>query len=218
MRARRQVGLIPYLVLKSAMSLPPGQFYSKNWIIYSALGEPAVDSRGYALRVEGNVRSPYSLTYDELLRLSTLDYVSDFHCVTKWSIKDVHWSGVPLRSLIERASPKPDSDWVLFVCLDGYTAPVPLEEALDSRAIVATKMNGKPLSGEHGYPARPFIPHLYGWKSAKWLVAIQVKEGYVDGYWETFGYHERGRVDSEERYKGFAWKDIKRIRSRISND
>jgi DMSO/TMAO reductase YedYZ molybdopterin-dependent catalytic subunit len=200
------------------MSLPPGQFYSKNWIIYSALGEPAVDPKSYRLYVEGSVSSPYSLTYDELLELSTYEYVNDFHCVTKWSIKDVHWTGVPLRSLIERASPKPSSDWVLFICLDGYTTPVPLEDAIDSRAIVVTKMNGKPLSNEHGYPARPFIPHLYGWKSAKWLTSIRVRQGYTDGFWETLGYHERGRVDSEERYKGFAWRDIKRSGSHFSKE
>ena len=89
----------------------------------------------------------------------------------------------------------------MFHCVDGYTAPAPLEDALVEDAIVAYKINGKYLSVEQGFPARPFIPHLYGWKSAKWLNRIEFIRDYVDGYWEAYGYHERGNVWLEERFK-----------------
>lgn len=190
--------------------LPPGQFYSKKWVLYSALGEPKVELEKWKLTVSGLVEKTYSITYDHLLRISGVKYTRDFHCVTKWSIKDVVWEGARLRDLILRANPKPEAQWVMFVCLDGYTTPVPLEDALTDDAIVAVKMNGQPLPPQQGYPARPFIPHLYGWKSAKWLTEVRLLQEYVDGYWEAYGYHERGNVYNEERFKGDAWKKIKR--------
>jgi DMSO/TMAO reductase YedYZ molybdopterin-dependent catalytic subunit len=190
--------------------LPPGQFYSKKWVLYSAFGEPKVDLDTWRLKFSGLVDRPYSLTYEELLGLSKTKYVRDFHCVTKWSIKDVEWEGAPLGELIRRASPRPQAEWVLFVCADGYTTPVPLEDAMSNDSIVAIKMNGNPIPKEQGFPARPFIPHLYGWKSAKWLTELRLLEEYVDGYWEMYGYHERGRVYEEERYKGDGWKKIKK--------
>lgn len=123
-------------------------------------------------------------------------------CVTSWSIEKPLWEGVPIRSLADAAGVKPEASWVMFHCYDGYTAPVPVEDALMEDSIVALKMNGKPLTAEQGFPARPFMPHLYGWKSAKWLAKIEFIPEYVDGYWERFGYHERGDVDEEERFKG----------------
>ena len=190
--------------------LPKGQFYSRNWILYSALGQPEVDIKSYRLRISGNVENPFSLTYEQLKEKATVEYTSDFHCVTKWSIKDVRWKGVSLRALLEEARPKGDSEWVVFLCLDGYSAPVQLEDALDERAIIAIEMNEKPLRPEQGFPARPFIPHLYGWKSAKWVTEVHVVRSYIDGYWERYGYHERGNVYLEERFKGQEWRKVKK--------
>jgi DMSO/TMAO reductase YedYZ molybdopterin-dependent catalytic subunit len=121
--------------------------------------------------------------------------------VTKWSVKNVEWEGVQIRFLADKAGVKPVAKWVMFRCLDGYTAPVPIEDALMENAIIALKMNGEPLKLENGWPARPFIPYLYLWKSAKWLCTIEFIENYVDGYWEARGYHERGNVWLEERFK-----------------
>lgn len=131
-------------------------------------------------------------------------------CVTKWSISTPEWEGVPIKTLAEKSSVKPDAKWVMFHCTDGYTAPVPIEDALHEDSIVALKLNGKPLLPEQGFPARPFIPHLYGWKSAKWLEGIEFLAEYRDGYWETYGYDERGNVDHEERFKGGSGKHSKR--------
>ncbi|MEM0121474.1 MAG: sulfite oxidase-like oxidoreductase [Thermoprotei archaeon] len=191
-------------------SLPPGQFFSKRWVLYSAFGEPKIDLEKWTLSFTGLVDRPYSLGYNELLNLSRVKYTRDFHCVTKWSIRGVEWEGASLADLIGKACPRPEAKWVLFVCVDGYTTPIPLEDAMSPDSIIAVKMNGAPLPKEQGFPARSFIPHLYGWKSAKWLTEVRLIEKYVDGYWEMYGYHERGRVDKEERYKGDRWRKIKK--------
>lgn len=181
---------------------PPGQFYARRWAIYAALGVPEVDLGNYILTVGGEVETPLALTYDELLQGPVATLTRDFHCVTKWSIADVTWEGVPLRTLAERAHVKPGMQFVMFSCLEGYTTVVPLQDALVEDAIVALRLNGKPLSHDQGFPARPFIPHLYGWKSAKWLNQIDFLPTYADGYWERYGYHERGNIWEEERFKG----------------
>ncbi len=192
------------------MKLPPGQVWVRNWVIYAALGIPEANPNGWKLRISGLVENPSEYTLAQLEDLATVKYVKPFHCVTKWSIADVEWTGVRLRDLLERSGVKNEARWVMFHCLDGYTAPVPLEDAMHPDSIVALKINGEPLKPEQGYPARPFIPHLYGWKSAKWLSEIELLEAYVDGYWEMYGYHERGEVWGEERFKGMVGAHSKR--------
>ncbi len=192
------------------MKLPPGQVWARNWVIYAALGIPEANPSVWKLRISGLVEKPSEYTLAQLEDLATVKYVKPFHCVTKWSIADVEWTGVRLRDLLERSGVKNEAKWVMFHCLDGYTAPVPLEDAMHPDSIVALKINGEPLKPEQGYPARPFIPHLYGWKSAKWLSEIELLEAYVDGYWEMYGYHERGEVWGEERFKGMVGAHSKR--------
>lgn len=195
---------------QAAEQLPPGQYWGRKWIIYAALGIPEVKVGDWRLRVTGLVKNELELSYHDLLSLQMKKYNKSLHCVTKWSIKDPEWEGVPTTLLADKAQVKPDATWVMFHCFDGYTAPVPIEDALHADSIVALRLNGKPLLAEQGFPARPFIPHLYGWKSAKWLDGIEFLAGYRDGYWETYGYHERGNVDSEERFKGGSGKHSKR--------
>ena len=131
-------------------------------------------------------------------------------CVTKWSIKDVIWDGVAFREIAKLTGVKPEAKWVMFRCADGYTAPVPLEDAMVEDSIIAFQMNGRPIPWQQGFPARPFIPHLYGWKSAKWLNEIEFMPEYRDGYWEMYGYNERGDIWDEERFKGHQGKHSKR--------
>ncbi|MEM1965266.1 MAG: sulfite oxidase-like oxidoreductase [Candidatus Caldarchaeum sp.] len=194
---------------------PPGQVWARSWVIYSALGTPEIDVEKWRLRITGMVERQKEYTYEQLLEMADKKYVKPFHCVTKWSIRDVEWTGVGLRKLLEISGVKKEAKWVLFVCADGYSAPVPLEDAMSEDAIVALKMNGKPLSIDQGFPARPFIPHLYGWKSAKWLTEVELIPVYVDGYWELYGYHERGNVWSEERFKTMGSKHSVRIGARV---
>ncbi len=195
---------------QAAGQLPPGQYWGKKWIIYAALGIPKIRAEDWRLRVSGLVNTPASYSYEEFMSLTMKRYAKSFNCVTRWSISDPAWEGVPIKTLAEKSSVKPDARWVMFHCADGYTAPVPIEDALHEDSIVALKLNGKPLVPEQGFPARPFIPHLYGWKSAKWLEGIEFLAEYRDGYWEAYGYDERGNVDHEERFKGGSGKHSKR--------
>jgi len=182
--------------------LPAGQVWGKKFVIYAAMGVQHVDPAKWRLEVTGLVKTPLIFGYDEFLTLPMKSYSKSFNCVTSWSIEKPLWEGVPIKYLADAAQVKPEATWVMFHCYDGYTAPIPVEDALMEDSIVAVRMNGRPLSAEQGFPARPFMPHLYGWKSAKWLGKIEFIPEYVDGYWEGYGYHERGDVNEEERFKG----------------
>jgi len=190
--------------------IPPGQRFIKRFIIYAEFGIPNVNINEYSLTVEGLVENPLKLTYEDLKKMPQIKIKRDFHCVTGWSVANVEWEGVQIREIANLAKVKEEAKWVLFYSLDGYTTIVPIEDALVDDAIIALKMNGKELPLEHGFPARPIIPHLYGWKSAKWLNGIMFLKEYMDGYWEERGYHERGNVWEEERFKGLKGKHQKR--------
>jgi DMSO/TMAO reductase YedYZ molybdopterin-dependent catalytic subunit len=190
--------------------LPPGQYWGKKWIIYAALDIPRIKSEEWSLKMTGLVNKPLNFSYQEFLGLPMKKYKKSFFCVTRWSIREPEWEGVQIRFLAEMAQVKPEVRWVMFHCADGYTAPVPIEDALHEESIIALKLDGEPLKIEQGFPARPFIPHLYGWKSAKWLTEIEFMPDYADGYWEAYGYHERGSVVVEERFKGGSGRHSKR--------
>lgn len=190
--------------------LPPGQVWGKRYVIYSANGNQRINPATWKLKVTGLVSKPLEYSYLEFLALPMKSYIRSFSCVTRWSIENPSWEGVPIKYLAELAQVKPEATWVMFHCYDGYTAPVPLEDALSEDAIVALKMNDEPLLPEQGFPARPFIPQLYGWKSAKWLGEIEFIPRYQDGYWEAYGYHERANIWDEERFKGDGYKPVPR--------
>ncbi|MFI5448928.1 MAG: sulfite oxidase-like oxidoreductase [Candidatus Bathyarchaeia archaeon] len=189
---------------------PPGQLFAKRWAIYAALGVPTISLDEWTLSTKGLVAKPLTLKFKDLEALPQVKLTRDFHCVTSWSIKDVVWEGVAFREIATLTEVKPEAKWVMFHCADGYTAPVPLEDAMVEDSIVAYKMNGKPIPVQQGFPVRPFIPQLYGWKSAKWLTEIEFIPQYQDGYWEMYGYHERANVWDEERFKGQGGKHVRR--------
>ena len=188
---------------------PPGQSFAKRWAIYAAFGAPKLDLKTWRLSTKGLVEKPLAMSFTELEQLPQVKLTRDFHCVTSWSIKDVVWEGVAFRELAKLTSVKREAEWVMFHCADGYTAPVPLEDAIVEDSLIAVRMNSKPIPIEQGFPARPFIPHLYGWKSAKWLTDIEFLPSYEDGYWEMYGYHERGNVWDQERFKGQGGKHVR---------
>jgi DMSO/TMAO reductase YedYZ molybdopterin-dependent catalytic subunit len=191
-------------------ALPPNQVWGKKFVIYAALGVPRIDPRLWRLRVDGLVTKALEYTYDQLNTRPQNNLVRSFHCVTRWSVKDVAWEGLLIRDLLAPAGVSPDATWLMFHCADGYTAPVPLEDALKEDSILAFKLNGRTLSAEQGFPARPFIPGLYAWKSAKWVNRMELLADYSDGYWEMYGYHERAGVWEEERFKGHSGIPVKR--------
>jgi DMSO/TMAO reductase YedYZ molybdopterin-dependent catalytic subunit len=191
-------------------SLPPNQVWGKRFVIYAALGVPKIDPQQWRLKVDGKVSTPLEYTYEQLTTTPQDTLVKSFYCVTRWSIKDVNWEGVLIRKLVSQAGVDPQAKWMMFHCADGYTAPVPLDDAMAEDSILAFKLNGKPLSAEQGFPARPFIPGLYAWKSAKWVNGMEIMTDYKDGYWEMYGYHERGDVWEEERFKGHSGIPVRR--------
>ncbi len=183
--------------------LPPGQRKIPTFVIYRILGQPEVDISKWRFVISGLVEKEVSFTYDELKEMADMEYTSDFHCVTGWTVENVRWRGVSLRKLISMAKPKPDVEWGYVTCVDGYTTVIPYTDLISEKSILVLEMNGEPLTPEQGYPARIFIPHLYGWKSAKWVWKVELIDRYVDGYWEALGYHERGNVWRDERFKGY---------------
>jgi DMSO/TMAO reductase YedYZ molybdopterin-dependent catalytic subunit len=190
-------------------SVPPGQSFARRWAIYAAFGVPSINLETWRLTTRGLVERELDLSFADLEKLPQLRLTRDFHCVTTWSIKDVVWEGVAFREVAKVTGVKPEAKWVMFHCADDYTTPVPLEDAMVEDSLIALKMNGKQIPVKQGFPVRPFIPHLYGWKSAKWLTGIEFVPEYVDGYWENVGYHERGSVWDEERFKGQGGKHLR---------
>ncbi|MGC8953312.1 MAG: molybdopterin-dependent oxidoreductase [Desulfurococcus sp.] len=179
----------------------PGQTYIPNMIVYNILGVPSIDVARWRLEVVGSVEKPVSLSLKDLYELGVETLRVNFHCVTGWSVGGLEFTGVRLSRIMEIAAPRHNVKWMFTESLDGYTTIVPYSDGV--KGIVALEMNGKPLDILHGYPARLIIPHLYGWKSAKWVSRIILSEEYRDGYWEALGYHPRGRVDLEERFKRY---------------
>ncbi len=181
--------------------VPPGQRLVNDFIIYTVLGKPIIDVGRWVLEVGGAVEHVLRLRYPDLLSMPSKEVVTDFHCVTGWSVPSVRLRGVPTRVLAELSGVRESVRWVKTFSADGYTTVIPLEDFLDEDALVVLEIDGKPLSHEQGFPARVFVPHLYGWKSGKWLTRIVFMREYEDGYWESLGYHERGNVWLEERFK-----------------
>lgn len=180
---------------------PRGQVYVDLPVVYAILGIPEVDLRSWRLSINGLVENSAVYTLPELYDLGVETVRTSFHCVTGWSVRELEFTGVPAEKIIEVVKPLKSVEWVYVESLDGYTTIIPFTEFNNLKSLIAIEMNGKPLDILHGYPARLVIPQLYGWKSAKWISRISFMDKYIDGYWESLGYHPRGRVDLEERFK-----------------
>ncbi|MCS7106842.1 MAG: molybdopterin-dependent oxidoreductase [Acidilobaceae archaeon] len=185
----------------SGTTWPAGQRAAKRFVIYAAEGVQQVDGSRWSLKVRGLVERELSLSLEEVSRRSSTFRDRDFHCVTGWSVKGNSWQGVRLVDLAESSKVSSEARWVIAKSVKGYSTVLPLEDALNENTIVAVGLNGSPLSTEGGFPARLVVPHLYGWKSAKWLSELIFVKDYVDGYWEALAYHERGLAEAEERFK-----------------
>lgn len=147
------------------------------------------------------MEEPFTLTYPELLRLPQVEVVRDFHCVTRWSRLDVAWRGVRMRDLLLRAKPKPQAVAALVHSYGGYTTNLFLEDLLREDVLLAHTLFDKPLPLERGGPVRLVVPHLYAWKSAKWVRGIELLDHLELGFWEKLGYHFRGDPWREERFQ-----------------
>jgi len=180
--------------------VPPGQYLTDDFPVLSAGPTPHVPLDEWSLAIVGAVEEPGSWTWDELNALPAETITKDIHCVTKWSKLDTSWAGVSLDVLLEAV--KPTGDYLSVLSYGGYTTNVPLEDATDGKAWIATTFDDEPLDPEHGGPARFLIPHLYFWKSAKWVRGIEVLHEDQPGFWEVNGYHNYGDPWQEQRYWG----------------
>jgi DMSO/TMAO reductase YedYZ molybdopterin-dependent catalytic subunit len=170
-------------------ALPPGLIPS-GWRIYTISGSmPKFHPATWRLRIDGLVDKPTSLTYADLLKLPRAEQVSTFHCVTGWTVKNVHWGGVRFRDLLAVAQPQIQGTVLQFISAEvPYTDTLTLRQAELHDAMLAYEMNGKPLSRDHGAPVRVVIPEMYGYKNVKWVERIVVTSDVMPGYWEQNGY------------------------------
>ena len=180
--------------------LPPGQYETHDFPVLSAGPTPRPDLEHWSFGISGSVGSERSWSWDEFRALPAETITVDIHCVTKWSKFDTSWTGVPLEHLFDGVNPV--GQFVIAWCDGGYTTNVPLADLMDGKAWIAYEYGGEPLAPEHGGPARLLIPHLYFWKSAKWVRGLKVIERDERGFWEGYGYNNYGDPWKEQRYWG----------------
>jgi hypothetical protein len=179
--------------------LPPSQYLLQRLRPMGGQeGDPSPNT--FKLKVHGAVDNPFEIDFAGLLAMTQVNQTCDVHCVTKWSLFDSHWTGVRVSDIAARAKVKSNAHHVVFEAAGGYTANVPLHEALRPNVLVAHKYEGSPLPRAHGAPVRALVPDLYFWKSAKWLTGIMFSEVDRPGYWETRGYSNHADPWKEERY------------------
>jgi len=183
--------------------LPPGQYDTgRQWPVLTAEATPRLDTATWTFTVEGDVERPTTWTWDEIHALAPSTYEGDIHCVTTWSKLGMTFTGVSVDTLLEAAQPHPTAAFVLAWSHTGYTTNLPLADVVDEKAWVVWEADGAPLSREHGGPARLLVPHLYFWKSAKWVAGLRLLDHDEPGFWEQNGYHDRGDPWLEQRYQG----------------
>ena len=180
--------------------LPPGQYLETGFPVLSAGPTPRVDLTLWDFRIENSGRQLASWNWQELMDLPQTEITVDLHCVTKWSKLDTLWKGVTIETLFEAADINPEDEYVMAYCDGGYTTNLPVEDLLDGKAMIAHEYDGAPLPPEHGGPARLLVPHLYLWKSAKWVRGLRFMEQDAPGFWEAYGYHMYGDPWKEQRY------------------
>ena len=185
---------------KSSDRLPPGQYETKGFPVLAFGPTPHVDKEEWRLEVFGLVGQKLSWNWEEFLKLPMTDMTADIHCVTKWSKFDSKWRGVSMDVIMEMAQLKDNVTGLVAHSYDGYTTNLPLEDIKNGQAMVATEYDSGEIEAEHGGPARLLVPHLYFWKSAKWLKGLEFTDHDEPGFWETRGYHNYGDPWKEQRY------------------
>ena len=182
--------------------LPPGQYLTERFPVLHVGEVPTYQPGEWSLRVFGLVEREFTLTWDELRAMSSTTITTDIHCVTKWSKFDTSWTGVRVRDLLERAGVKVGASYFMGHAEYGYTANLPLADVMGDNALVAYAYDGADIEPIHGGPVRLVVPHLYFWKSPKWLRGIEVRQVDAPGFWEQNGYHMYGDPFREQRFWG----------------
>ncbi len=183
--------------------LPPGQYdIGPDWPVLTAEATPKVSTSSWTFTIDGLVRQPVTWTWEEIHALEGATYEGAIHCVTTWSKFGVTFSGVSVDTLLAAAEPLPSASYVVAFSHTGYTTNLPLADVTGGKAWVVWDYGGRPLETVHGGPARFLVPHLYFWKSAKWVAGLRVLDHDEPGFWEVNGYHDRGDPWLEQRYQG----------------
>lgn len=183
--------------MRSEGRLPPGQSLTLKWPVLHYGNVPRFDPATWRLRCFGAVEQPIEVDWHAFNALSQCEQVSDFHCVTRWSRFDNHWRGVQVKEVLALARPTREAKHALIHAPEGFTANVPLADL--EQGIIATHHDGEPLTPDHGAPARLIIPHLYAWKSVKWITGIELLSETQPGFWEKNGYHIYGDPFRDQR-------------------
>ncbi len=182
--------------------VPPGQYVTERFPVLHAGVVPDVDLAQWDFAVTGLVRAECRWTWDDIRAMPTERLTADIHCVTKWSKLDTQWEGIPLTQLWKQIDPDPTATHALVGAYHGFTANIPLEDLVRPGNMLAHTYAGAPLELEHGYPLRLVVPHLYFWKSVKWVRSITLLDHDEPGFWERNGYHMYGDPFREQRYWG----------------
>ena len=183
-----------------ASRVPPGQYVTPDFPVLSAGPTPRTPLDEWTFEIRGAVDKPVSWTWEELLAMPSEMPVVDIHCVTKWTKLDTTWRGVSVDSLLDGVDT--DAKYVVAFCDGGYTTNLPIEDVRGGKAWIVYEYGGGPLPAEHGGPARLLVPHLYFWKSAKWVRGLELLDHDAPGFWENYGYHNHGDPWKEQRYRG----------------
>ena len=179
--------------------VPPGQHLAKGFPVLTYGPTPEVDLSNWELKVWG-LATAKTFTWDDLMAMPQTNFTADFHCVTTWSKLDVQWTGVKVTDLMQQIEVDPKATHVMQHCYGDYTTNIALDDLLREENFLAHSLFGEPLPAEHGGPLRLVVPHLYAWKSAKWLNGLEFLAEMKLGFWERNGYHHRGEPFAEERY------------------
>jgi DMSO/TMAO reductase YedYZ molybdopterin-dependent catalytic subunit len=183
--------------------VPPGQYLTDDFPVLSAGPTPHTSLDQWTFMIDGLVKDTASWSWAEFLQLPMRTFTVDISCVTKWTHLDMKWEGVSLDTLLEHVELDPKAAYLTAHSDGGYTTNLPVADILNGQSFIALKYADQPLAPEHGGPARMVVPHLYFWKSAKWIRGITFMQNDRPGFWESAGYHRRGDPWKEERY----WSD-----------
>jgi DMSO/TMAO reductase YedYZ molybdopterin-dependent catalytic subunit len=183
--------------------LPPGQYNVGNdWPVLTAEVSPHLTPEAWTMTVDGLVANPQTWTWQQMHDLPQSEFNGDIHCVTTWSKFDTRFGGVSVDVLLDAAAPTAEASHVLATSTTGYTTNMPLEHITGGKAWIVWTFDGKPLHRDHGGPVRLLVPHLYFWKSAKWVTQLTLRNHDEQGFWERNGYHDLGDPWKEQRYQG----------------
>ncbi len=181
--------------------VPPGQHLASGFPVLTYGDTPAVSTDQWELKILGLATSQ-TFTWKEMMDMPQADFTADFHCVTRWSKLDVKWTGIKVTDVVQQIQVQDAAKYVMLYCYGGYTTNLSLDDFIRDENFFAHTLFGEPLPPDHGGPMRLVVPHLYAWKSAKWINGLAFLDHEELGFWEKNGYHRRGEPWAEERYGG----------------